>query len=415
VAQSKATVVAYRLLVAMMLATLGGLCLLSLLHFAAAHKCPERTEHLVSRGGGNKANVLFKNMMEIDLTITWVDSIGEEKGQGYISADSEMPENTYVGHVFRLYSADGNRSLVKEHTVKTTNEVIEVKRCTLNQVEIGGATRGDEEFQQLVHDQKAPCLPANQSSKWSCVRPVSQEEFDSRTSDSFGFATQREAGFRHIGDMTDDGYTSHIPQIPRLTNGTGYLKMNFTKKLRDVLLTFYHEKKKTAMRVHEEIGGGYTNNHVNPFGKIDLDAFPDEHNQIISEMKAVLQWWVRAKLKHTATFGIRVYRRNAILIDHVDRADTHLASAVLQVAQQVDEGWPLEVVRENGERYEVYLQPGEMVLYEGAKLRHGRPMRFRGSEFANVFSHFAPFDWHGPGNSPKFKAGAFLARSDMEL
>lgn len=86
-----------------------------------------------------------------------------------------------------------------------------------------------------------------------------------------------------------------------------------------------------------------------------------------------------------------------MLINHVDRHDTHLASAVIQIAQQVDEegGWPLEVVAANGATKEVYLQPGEMVLYEGARLFHGRPMRFHGDEFANVFTHFAPLDYKG--------------------
>ena len=84
-----------------------------------------------------------------------------------------------------------------------------------------------------------------------------------------------------------------------------------------------------------------------------------------------------------------------MLIDHVDRMDTHLArwllhaiscstrvtcgcwivggSAVLQVHQEVDSdgGWPLEVLLPDGNVGEVYLQPGEMVLYEGAWLRHG--------------------------------------------
>merc|ERR1712176_186982 len=92
-------------------------------------------------------------------------------------------------------------------------------------------------------------------------------------------------------------------------------------------------------------------------------------------------------------------------INHVDRGDTHIASAVLQVHQQVDEdgGWPLEVFSEEGDAYEVYLQPGEMVLYEGGRLRHGRPMRLQGDEFGNIFSHFAPLEWHGPGKSPDFE------------
>jgi hypothetical protein len=71
------------------------------------------------------------------------------------------------------------------------------------------------------------------------------------------------------------------------------------------------------------------------------------------------------------------------------------------VDQDVDEngGWPLEVLLPDGKVGEVYLQPGELVLYEGAWLRHGRPMRLRGKEFANIFTHFAPLDWRGP-NEP---------------
>ena len=61
---------------------------------------------------------------------------------------------------------------------------------------------------------------------------------------------------------------------------------------------------------------------------------------------------------------------------------------MLQVGQSVDKdgGWPLEVMRNDngGHLGEVYLQPGEMVLYEGARLKHGRPMRLKGDEFGNV-------------------------------
>jgi prolyl 4-hydroxylase len=101
-------------------------------------------------------------------------------------------------------------------------------------------------------------------------------------------------------------------------------------------------------------------------------------------------------LSHTSTFGARIYHRNSMLIDHVDRADTHLASAVLQIDQDLEDGWPLEVIGSDGEYYEVYLQPYEMVLYEGARLFHGRPMRFNGTDFANIFSHFAPKGYKGP-------------------
>jgi len=77
---------------------------------------------------------------------------------------------------------------------------------------------------------------------------------------------------------------------------------------------------------------------------------------------------------------------------------------VIQVSQDVDEdgGWPLEVIDEVGNCWEVYLQHNELVLYEGGRFRHGRPMRLKGNSFANIFSHFAPEGWNGPGKSPEY-------------
>ena len=147
---------------------------------------------------------------------------------------------------------------------------------------------------------------------------------------------------------------------------------------------------------HESVAGFYTNDHIVQMEKLDLDSFRHIRAKIVSEMKGIMQWWTRRQLTHTSTFGVRIYKENNMLINHVDRADTHLASAVLQVAQSGDAGWPLEVIGADGETYEVYLQPGEMVLYEGARLFHGRPMRFQGSWFANIFSHFAPLGYKGP-------------------
>ena len=49
------------------------------------------------------------------------------------------------------------------------------------------------------------------------------------------------------------------------------------------------------------------------------------------------------------------------------------------------------------------------VLYEGARIHHGRPMRLKGDEFGNIFTHFAPLDWQGPGrvteHNPNFDHG----------
>ena len=107
--------------------------------------------------------------------------------------------------------------------------------------------------------------------------------------------------------------------------------MTMPKAIRDVLLPFYNATKH-QMTPHEPVPGGYLNVDKIEMNRLNLDNYPD----------------------------IRIYRRGAMLINHVDRGDSHLASAVMQVAQDVDEdgGWPLEVLLGNKEVGEVYLQPG---------------------------------------------------------
>ena len=69
-----------------------------------------------------------------------------------------------------------------------------------------------------------------------------------------------------------------------------------------------------------------------------------------------------------------------------------MASAVIQVEQQVDQGWPLEIKLNKTHRVEVYLQPGEMVLYEGAAFQHGTvpssPPLVRAARSCSVLSSF---------------------------
>lgn len=197
-------------------------------------------------------------------------------------------------------------------------------------------------------------------------------------------------------DLIDNRYTKHIPIVPKVgAFGPGFIKMTMPPAIRDVLLPFYNRTKQEASP-HEPIGW-FMNEDKVKMKRLNLDRYPDMRALIVKEMQMVMQWWTQMRVRHTSTYGIRIYARDSMLINHVDRGDTHLASAVMQVAQDVDEdgGWPLEVLLGNRSVGEVYLQPGEIVLYEGAWLRHGRPMRFRGNSFANIFTHYAPFEWGG--------------------
>lgn len=262
----------------------------------------------------------------------------------------------------------------------------------------------------LIHDQAAPCEPAGQSHQWSCVRTmpageehVPKERFGFQEADDFAKSQQCQR-LRKMSDTADNGYSNrnHRLGVQRVSQGPGYLKMSINPELVKTLTawaakhsqfwrnqTIYQKK---VFNPAESVGGCYSNTHAFPFGLLDLDNARHIRKEIVEHMQDVLEWWTDRKLDHTSTYGMRVYRREAMLINHADRGDTHIASAVLQVFQDCDKdgGWPLEVVGEDGLVREVYLQPGEMVLYEGARLLHGRPMRFKGDYFGNIFSHFKP-------------------------
>lgn len=42
-------------------------------------------------------------------------------------------------------------------------------------------------------------------------------------------------------------------------------------------------------------------------------------------------------------YGIRVYSRGNILNMHCDRPDTHIISAIINVQQDVEAPWPLQI------------------------------------------------------------------------
>ena len=73
---------------------------------------------------------------------------------------------------------------------------------------------------------------------------------------------------------------------------------------------------------------------------------------------------------------------------HTDGFETRVISSILNVAQQVDTPWALQIDDHNGVEHEVFLRPGEMVLYESAVLSHGRIKPFNGDYYSNLFVHY---------------------------
>jgi len=124
----------------------------------------------------------------------------------------------------------------------------------------------------------------------------------------------------------------------------------------------------------------------------DLIDVSDLGGEILAALQTLHERFSGVPLVPSALYGMRSYREGARLAMHVDRLETHVVSSVLQVAQDVDECWPLQLTLD-GRTHEVVLSPGQMLLYEGASTMHGRVKPLRGRSFVNAFAHYRPVDW----------------------
>lgn len=64
-------------------------------------------------------------------------------------------------------------------------------------------------------------------------------------------------------------------------------------------------------------------------------------------VRDLLEAWTGQSLVFTSFYGIRIYNEGSVLAPHVDRSP-FVTSAVLNVEQDIDQPWPLEVIGHDG-------------------------------------------------------------------
>ena len=102
-------------------------------------------------------------------------------------------------------------------------------------------------------------------------------------------------------------------------------------------------------------------------------------------------------LRPTTAYGIRKYLEGSVLDAHVDVLNTHVLSAVYVVESfNLTQPWYMEMVPDfAGDSAKLDLHGGQVMLYESAKLPHGRPSVLTGPDayYASVFVHYKPKWW----------------------
>jgi hypothetical protein len=72
-----------------------------------------------------------------------------------------------------------------------------------------------------------------------------------------------------------------------------------------------------------------------------------------------IEEWTGYKQAECSLYGIRIYRDGAMLAPHVDRMPL-VSSAIINVDQDLDEPWPLEVIGHDGKATNITMEPGGM-------------------------------------------------------
>eukprot|EP01031_Cornospumella_fuschlensis_P032222 gene32222-38973_t len=176
----------------------------------------------------------------------------------------------------------------------------------------------------------------------------------------------------------------------------GFKKITVPKSAWDPLLQFYKTNVQNEKPEKWPKGSIYVNHWVSTpsmisFEDTSLRGGVQLKQLIWNAVKPIIEEWVGREVEPTSLYGIRVYKNQSILATHVDRLPL-VSSAIIQVAQDVDEPWPIEVYDHSGRAHNVTMQPGDMVLYESHTVLHGRPFPMKGRFYANVFVHFKPLD-----------------------
>ncbi len=176
----------------------------------------------------------------------------------------------------------------------------------------------------------------------------------------------------------------------------GFKKMRAPDEIYLPLKEFYDNHKDEKKLEQWPRGNTYVNNWVAPTYMVNFEdrRFVEGislKQKTWENVKPIIEEWTGQKLDQSSLYGVRIYENDAVLATHVDRLPL-VSSCIIQIDQDIDEPWPLEVIGHDGKAYNVSMKPGDMVLYESHTVLHGRPHPMKGRLYANVFVHFIPKD-----------------------
>mmetsp|Transcript_10942 Transcript_10942/g.26495 ORF Transcript_10942/g.26495 Transcript_10942/m.26495 type:complete len:388 (+) Transcript_10942:70-1233(+) len=202
----------------------------------------------------------------------------------------------------------------------------------------------------------------------------------------------------------------------------GYHKMRAPEKLFKVIKAFWETNKESSEVIETWDSGDIAVNHwESPTFRVPLEdtssigGGPTLIQQIYDGVRDIMTEWTGQHQVPNSVYGIRIYKQGAVLAPHVDRLPL-VSSAIINVDQDLEEPWPLEVIGHDGLARNITMESGDLVLYESHSIIHGRQFPLKGKYMANLFIHFEPIGPIGTEVKTNLDLSTYIVRgSETEM
>lgn len=167
-----------------------------------------------------------------------------------------------------------------------------------------------------------------------------------------------------------------------------------SKELANFLYEYFKMQTQVSATCNEKYGSKVYNNKPNLLGEFtdpqalgDYSKYADvAFETLMRDNTHKIEKLTGLTLVPTYSYA-RLYTKGSDLVMHKDRGACEI-SITLCLGYDSDYSWPMYV-----EAKPIYLEPGDIIVYRGQNVKHGRPV-FEGNNHAQVFMHFN--DVNGP-------------------
>lgn len=181
-------------------------------------------------------------------------------------------------------------------------------------------------------------------------------------------------------------YYSSSNELPTLLE-TGYIVKKVPNDIMSEVNSLYEKSKKFTRDETKDEALSIT-------GKSELNIlarYGYERDKLIENMLPLHENVFNTKLIPSVMYGVRKYHKGAILDMHFDKYITHHVGSIMVIDKDLDnqEDWPLHIINNQGIEDKVYLNVGDIIFYESARLLHGRPNPLLGNYYSIVMTHLS--------------------------